>query len=161
MCGLLREEKELRTSLRILRPEKVLDLKFEEVEPDPAKGEMADAWAAQATLLAPAERQEQRKALEQIPWKFKYVYRCSDPNCSTHTQSIVDWEIFQLYREVKGRENWMELIRNKFLDEMCGPNKDTAFIVGNQKLYRNAFLVLGVWWPPVRDQLSLVDSHDF
>jgi hypothetical protein len=160
MCDLLREEREHRTSLRILRPQEVLDLKIEEVEPDPTKGEMAEAWASQATLLEPAERQAQRKALEQIPYKFKYVYRCSHPNCKTHTQSIVDWEIFQLYRTVRDRNNWEQLVRRKFLDEMCGPEKDTAFIVGNQKLYRNAFLVLGVWWPPKRQQMSLADLGD-
>lgn len=42
---------------------------------------------------------------------------------------------------------------------MCGAEKDTALIVGNQHLHRNAFLVLGVWWPPVRQQLSL-DAGD-
>lgn len=157
MCDLLREEKTRRTSLRILRPKEILDLTFEEVEPDPAKGDMADAWTAQANLLEPEERQAQRRALEQIPFKFKYVYRCSDPSCATHTQSIVDWEIFQLYRTVKHKNNWKALVRRKFLDQMCGPDKETAFIVGNQKLYRGSFLVLGVWWPPRRSQLSLSD----
>jgi hypothetical protein len=157
MCGLLREEKEDRTSLRILRPQEVLDLKIEEVEPDPEKGEMATAWTAQANLLEAPERQAQRKALEQIPYKFKYVYKCTDPGCEKHTQSIVDWEIAQLYRRERHKADWKQLIRTKFLDEMCGPAKDIAFIVGNQKLYRNAFLVLGIWWPPTRAQLSLVE----
>lgn len=157
MCALLREEKETRTSLRILRPAKVLDLKIEPVEPDPAKGEMADAWTAQANLLKAPERQAQHKALEQIPYKFKYVYKCADPGCNTHTQSIVDWEIVQFYRRERRQSGWERRLRAKFLDEMCGADKDTAFIVGNQKLYRGSFLVLGVWWPPKRDQLSLAD----
>jgi hypothetical protein len=157
MCALLREERDRRTSLRIIRPQEVLDLKIEEVEPDPAKGEMAEAWASQASLLEPSEKQAQRKALEQIPFKFKYVYKCSDPDCSTHTQSIVDWEIFQLYRTVRDRRNWKDLVRHKFFDEMCGAEKETAFIVGNQKLYRGSFLVLGIWWPPTQQQLSLGD----
>jgi hypothetical protein len=160
MCDLLSEERERRTSLRIIRPREVLDLKIEEVEPDPAKGEMAEAWASQASLLEPSEKQAQRKALEQIPFKFKYVYKCSEPDCSTHTQSIVDWEIFQLYRTVRDRRNWKDLIRQKFFGEMCGVEKETAFIVGNQKLYRGSFLVLGIWWPPKQQQLSLSDWGD-
>jgi hypothetical protein len=43
---------------------------------------------------------------------------------------------------------------------MCGPTKDTAFIVGNQHQYRQGFLVLGVWWPPLAKQLSLSDASD-
>lgn len=33
-----------------------------------------------------------------IPWSFKYRYECSDPDCNTHIQSIIDWEIAELYR---------------------------------------------------------------
>lgn len=160
MCQLQREEKTHRTSLRIFRPVEVLDLKFEEVEADPAKGEMADAWARQSNLLDEGERKAQQKALEQIPFKFKYQYRCADPSCSTHTQSIVDWEIVQLYREVRSRENWQDLMKQKWLEEMCGDDKDIALIVGNQRLHRNAFLILGVWWPPKRQQLALADLGD-
>lgn len=106
MCELRRAEKENRTSLAIFRPAEMLDLVIEEVEPNPDKGDRAEAWAAQAQLLEPSERQQQRKALEQIPYRFKYHYRCSDANCTTHTQSIVDWEIVQLYRQVRHRDNW-------------------------------------------------------
>jgi len=33
---------------------------------------------------------------------------------------------------------------------MCGPEKDTAFIVRNQYRNHDGFLVLGVFWPPRR-----------
>lgn len=162
MCGLIRQEKVDRTSLRILRPAEVLGMRIEEGEVDPEKGRRAEAWASQSTLLDQAERKQERSALEQIPYKFKYVYRCSDPKCKIHTQSVVDWEIVELYRKVRDRENWKELIEQKWVGEMCGPGKDTAFIVGNQKRYRNAFLVLGVWRPPkeVQQQLPLGEFGD-
>jgi hypothetical protein len=160
MCELMRKERKDRTSLAIFRPAEVLDLVIEAVEPDPDKGERAEAWAAQAQLLGASETQQQRKALEQIPFRFKYYYRCSDPKCKTHTQSIVDWEIAQQYRRLRDREDWKELIRKKWFDEICGDTKDTALIVGNQHQYRKSFLVLGVWWPPVRRQLSLADTGD-
>jgi hypothetical protein len=162
MCDLLRQEKLDRTSLRILRPAEVLGMKIEEGEVDPEKGRRAEAWASQSTLLDQGERKQERKALEQIPYKFKYVYRCSDPTCKTHTQSVVDWEIVELYRKVRDRENWRDLIEQKWVGEMCGAAKDTAFIVGNQKRYRGAFLVLGVWRPPKENQpqLSLSEFGD-
>ncbi len=160
MCELMRMEKKDRTSLAIFRPAEVLDLVVEAVEPDPDKSDRAEAWAAQAQLLGPSETQQQRKALEQIPFRFKYHYRCSDAKCKTHKQSIVDWEIAQQYRKLRDRKNWKELVRKKWLDEICGDAKETALIVGNQHQYRNAFLVLGVWWPPARQQLSLADAGD-
>ncbi len=160
MCALRKTEAVDRTSLGMFRPREVTDLVIEAVEPDPEKGEKAEAWAAQGQLGDTAERRDERKALEQIPFRFKYRYRCSDSRCKGHEQSVVDWEIFQLYREVRNRENWKDLMRQKWITEMCGPAKDTAFIVGNQHQYRQGFLVLGVWWPPLARQLSLADASN-
>ena len=160
MCELMKAEAADRTSLGMFHPADVTDLIIEAVEPDPEKGEKAEAWAAQGRLGESSERRDERKALEQIPYRFKYRYRCSSPTCSGHNQSIVDWEVFQLYRQVRNRDNWEELMRRKWLDEMCSPEKDTAFIVGNQHQYRQGFLVLGVWWPPLDNQLSLADAID-
>jgi hypothetical protein len=158
MCELMKAETSDRTSLGMFRPAEVIDLIIEPVEPDPEKGEKAEAWAAQGRLGESTERSDERKALEQIPYRFKYRYRCPSPSCSGHNQSIVDWEVFQLYRQVRNRDNWQELMRRKWLDQMCSSEKDTAFIVGNQHQYRQGFLVLGVWWPPLNNQLSLADT---
>jgi len=54
-------------------------------------------------------------------------------------------------------QDWRDLIRAKWFDQMCGPDRDTAFIVGNQHQHPGGFLILGVWWPPRSDQLSLGD----
>jgi len=160
MCAIRRAQKSDGTSLRMFRPKEVLDFEIEAVEPDPEKSQQAADWAAQGTLDA-TEVQLQRKALEQIPFRFLYRYRCADKECPTHRQSIVDWEVAALYRNVRDRPNWRELMRSQWLDQMCGPDKDTAFIAGNQHQHLDGFLILGVWWPPRRDQLSLVDSGDF
>ena len=45
-----------------------------------------------------------------------------------------------------------ERIRDKFLDQLCGPERDTHFYVGNQRLHLQSFLVLGVWWPRIPKQ---------
>jgi hypothetical protein len=160
MCAVRRAQSEKGTSLQMFRVREVSDLVIEEVERDPEKGRMAKAWAAQGSLLDAGELKQQREALEQIPFRFQYRYRCSDSNCRGHLQSVVDWEIVQLFRNVRGRADWKELVREKWLDQMCGADKDTAFIVGNQHQYPDGFLVLGVWWPPKSQQLSLADSGD-
>lgn len=156
MCSIRRTEARDRTSLGMFRPAEVLDLVIEEVDPDPEKGELAEAWEAQMSLLGPREAAQQRKALEQIPYRFRYRYRCADQSCPTHTQSIVDWEIAQNFRTIRRSSDWRDRLRDKWLGELCAPSKDTAFIVGNQHQHRQGFLVLGVWWPPLRPtQMSL------
>lgn len=160
MCAVRMAQKSDGMSLGIFRPQEVLDFEIEAVEPDPEKSQQAADWAAQPTLDA-TDTQLQRKALEQIPFRFLYRYRCSDKNCPTHRQSIVDWEVAALYRNVRDRPDWRELMRARWFDEMCGSTRDTAFIVGNQHQYLDGFLILGVWWPPRLDQLSLAESANF
>lgn len=161
MCAVRRSQRENGTSLQMFRVREVSDLVIEDVERDPEKGRMAAAWAAQRSLLDTGELKQQREALEQIPFRFQYQYRCSDNDCRGHLQSIVDWEIVQLFRNIRDGADWKRQIRKKWLDQMCGSDRDTAFIVGNQHQHPDGFLVLGVWWPPKSTQLSLADSGDF
>jgi hypothetical protein len=159
MCGIQRRERQDRTSLAVFRPTEVLDVVIEHKDVSKEKEEIARAWAAQPSLLdglGSDEKGHQLDALEQIPWTFKYRYRCSDPGCNGHLQTIVDWEIVEFYRTVRGRSDWQERVREKWLGQLCSPDRDTAFFVGNQHQHPTSFLVLGVWWPPRKpDQLSL------
>jgi hypothetical protein len=158
MCDVLRTQRKDGTSLAAFRPKEVLDLVIEQRDVNADKADAARAWAAQQSLLDAVgtdERSHQLKALEQIPWTFKYRYRCNSKECNGHVQTIIDWEIVELYRNVRSQPHWQERLKAKWLDQMCGPDRDTALFVGNQHQHPTAFLVLGVWWPPRRDQLSL------
>lgn len=158
MCNVLRRQRDDGTSLAAFRPKKVLDLVIERRDVNVDKAEFARAWAAQPSLLDAVgadERAHQIKALEQIPWTFKYRYRCSHPDCNGHEQTIIDWEIAELYRSLRSHGDWQDQLKAKWLNQMCAPDRDTAFFVGNQHQHPTAFLVLGVWWPPRRDQLTL------
>lgn len=88
--------------------------------------------------------------LEVVPWRFQYRYRCGKPDCGTHTQTIIDWEIVALWRRVRHRPNWQELMRQKFVDQLWHDRAAVLF-VGNQEQHPTAFLVLGVFWPPAAD----------
>lgn len=159
MCEVQRLQKERGTSLGIFRPLEVLGLTIEEKDIDVEKQRLAEASVAQGSLLDQQERAYQLKAIEHIPYSFKYRYLCSDPKCTGHEQTIIDWEVFQFYRNVRRKPDWEDQMRARWIGNLCGPNRDTAFIVGNQHQYPNAFLVLGVWWPPLeRQQLSLGES---
>jgi hypothetical protein len=164
MCWLQRQEESYGTSLGVFRPADVDRLVFEPTEVDVEKREIAARWAAQGSLFglsASEERAGQLQALEQMPFRFKYRYRCTDPTCSGHEQSIIDWEIAQFYRQVRHHENWRDRMSDKWIGELCASNRDTALVVGNMHQHPGSFLVLGVWWPPREvEQLALDDLLD-
>ena len=162
MCSIQRSQRADRTSLGVFRPKEVLDIEFEQVAPDTEKQRIAEAWAAQGSLLDdPAERTHQLEALELMPWKFKYRYLCSDPACNSHSQSIIDWEIAETFRRVRWKEDWQDRIKARWIGDLCAPGRDTAFFVGNQHQHPISFLVLGVWWPERRpEQLALPEVSD-
>jgi hypothetical protein len=152
MCAVRRRQKEVGTSLAVFRPAVINDLV---VGPAKARTARQQAITDQASLLMPS-----REALEELPYTFRYHYRCSDPACPSdgHKHSVLDWEIGQAYRRWTrqySEERALRMIREKWLDEIAGPTKDTLFFVGNAHLYPAAFMVLGTFYPPARRQEAL------
>ena len=97
--------------------------------------------------------EEPSKPLEPIPFRFKYRYFCDDPCCKNgHEQTIVDWEACELYRKLRDSEEIEQAIhakmRQKFVEELWGRDRDSYLFVGNQLAHPRAFIVLGVFWPP-------------
>lgn len=155
MCEVRRRQEIDKTSLGAFRPAEVIDLLVEKAEGSwsPKKA----AVVSQPSLLMP-----EKAGLEKLPYRFKYHYRCGTPGCKSHTQSMVDWEIaesFRSWREKYEESVLFEKIRQRFLDDMCGPKKDTVFFVGNQHQHPSAFLVLGVFWPPTNLKVNDGDSR--
>lgn len=152
MCRLYRENEGggPAPSLGLIKPAEVLEVIVERNEGFNRERQQLAELVAQETLLGPA-----KAALEPSPYVVKYRYRCLEDRCRTHTQSLIDWEVGEAGRkwpqsypqdEIPGR------IRDKFLDQLCGPERDTHFYVGNQRLHLQSFLVLGVWWPRIPKQ---------
>jgi hypothetical protein len=50
-----------------------------------------------------------------------------------------------LYRNVRSKPDWRELMRRKFEDELWAPERDTVLFVVNMEQYPWNFLVLGVF----------------
>jgi hypothetical protein len=142
--GQLRAQYEIdRTSLGIVRPTRVLDLKVERVD-----DEWKEEWQAlfdQLRLFGTPQ-----KPLQKIPYKFSFVFECEDSE-RPHTAMIEDWELGVLFLKEWARldseELAVESVRQKFLDELCGASKDTRFFVGTTFPW-NSWVILGVFWPP-------------
>lgn len=140
-----------RTSLGIVRPTEVLDLKVEEVERN-----WKPQW--QDTLNQFNLFSGLPKHLEKLPYKFSYVFRCGDTGEKPHTAMIEDWELGVLYRREVERlgdeQAAVANVRKKFLGEICDPSRDTRFFMGTVFPY-NTWVVIGVFWPPKVAQASL------
>jgi hypothetical protein len=145
MCEILRRREVDGTSLGVFRPAEILDL---QIERDSATWDQGkQATADQMSLLVPG-----KKGLEKIPFRFRYHYRCADPSCQTHSQSIIDWELAQAVRGWRDRypdeKELLAKIRQLWLERMWAEDRDARLFVGNQHQHPDGFLVLGVFWPP-------------
>lgn len=157
MCEIQRRQKAERKTLGVFRPAEVMDLRVSTAE----KG-FADAQRAllnQASLFGDRAGDDTRAALEPLPVKAKFVYRCSHPACKgRHEQSLIDWELGALYRTLSEKGDDEETIhakiRAKFFDEYCGADYDTRFITGSILKHPGSFLILGLVHPrrPARPQ---------
>lgn len=132
-------------SLGIFKPKEIIDFV---IESDSSKWSKKQQQALSQLRLF----EVQPKPLEKIPFKFSYKFICNDKRCQKpHQLSIVDWEIFELYRNVKENCQYdmdvvLEKVKNRWFNEMWNSKRDSYLIVGTQ--YPNpTFMVLGVFWP--------------
>jgi hypothetical protein len=146
MCEIIRLAEERRKSLGLFRPREVYDLTFEDDD---------TRWTTQQLRVINQGKLfgSAKTPLEKIPFKFRYRYSCADPKCPGHHQTIIDWEICALYRKLRDKygndtNSIREDIRKKYLEELCGPRRDTYFFVGDMHWHPGSFIILGVFWPP-------------
>jgi hypothetical protein len=145
VAGLEALYNENRTSLGIVRPKRVLDLK---VVPEEEEWPEKYQWLwKQARLFG------EQKPLKKLPYKFQYLFQCEDSE-NTYTAMNEDWELGVLFlkeRERKGEEAAVQSVRQKFLDEICHESRDTRFFMGTRHPF-NQWLVIGTFWPPKQAQ---------
>ena len=135
---------EQRVSLGVFKP-KTIKFKIEEGEKE---------WSTKHQQVLKQGRlfEEQPKELEKMPYKFSYEFTCNNSECKGHTMQIIDWELSELYRNMKNKYGFsmdlvLEKVKTMWLDTMWGENKDSYLIVGS--IYpKPSFNVLGVFWPP-------------
>jgi hypothetical protein len=152
MCEIQVLQKTTGKSMGVFKPRRVTDFLIED---GPAQWTGKQQSEVDQLMLF----DEQTTKLERIPFVFRYKYLCDDDNCRGHSQSIIDWELMELYRNLRatagGPNEIKAKIRQKYFGELCGDTKDTHIFVGNHSRYPITFMVLGVFWPPKRPQKSL------
>jgi len=143
-------------SLAIVRPLEPPKLKITQRDEEQLRKWRSRAAAA-ASRQSLFENPNERKAeFEVVPWRFQYEFRCLAPGCNSHTQTIVDWEAFALWRNVRRQPDWRDKMRQK-LEEGLWHNRDSVLFVGNQEQRPWGFLVLGVFWPPLGPVQGVLD----
>lgn len=136
-------------SLSLVRPTEILGFRLER-HPGWSKDELAkiDAYVNQLELDV-FDDPHDKTPLEAPRFKGYYKWRCADPKCGTHEQSIIDWEFVALQRNLRNRSEAevQAAIRTRFFDEICAPENDVAFYVGNQAKRPQTFSILGAYYP--------------
>lgn len=143
MCELRTAYQNDRTSLGIIKPKSIVELITRKDKPDWKESQKASL--AQLDLF-----DQNKKPLRKIPYKFSYRFFCSSKNCKGHNMRITDWELGELFLKEFDRlgseQKAIEIVQNKFWNELCSDNVDTHFFVGTTLPY-NSWIVLGVFWP--------------
>lgn len=105
-------------------------------------------WSpAQQEKLKQLQLFDEQKPLEKIPFEFRFIWR--DEDGKEHDLLILQWEVCETWRHWRRQyKDPIERIRDKWLREVCGPDRRVSFFVGNLANRRSVFAVCGVFNPP-------------
>jgi hypothetical protein len=136
-----------RTSLGVFKPKTVHDITITKTEPE---------WDPRFLNALKQQRLwENRTASKEpprkVPFKFQYRFECDDSRCTrNHKMMIEDWEIGALYWNCvdggSSPDDACQKVKQKFLDQICAPERDTHFYVGTV-LAHGTWVVIGTFWP--------------
>lgn len=89
-----------------------------------------------------------KTSLEAPRFRASYQWLCRDLACRGHEQSIIDWEFVAFQRRLPADdERATQAIRQRWLLELCAPERDVSFYVGNQAKRHQTYSILGVVYP--------------
>jgi len=135
------------TSLGIFRPREVVDLT---IAPDDPNWKQSFLDELRQTRLWDT-RTKSKEPPRKVPWRFQYRFRCDDTRCKGHRMTNEDWEVGALYWNLVDRgatpDEAAAKVKQKFLDEICAPERETYFYVGTVLSYPKSWLVIGTFWP--------------
>lgn len=153
------KQKHDHTSLGLVKPAEIIDIKFEPTQQDERLRywERFEEATNQLQLPFYTETEKQLKPLGPPDYRYKIVFRCDDLCCEKpHTFSVLDWELDALYFNQLGRGKPHDEAAGdvvKKLYEICSASKDTYFYLGNIKLHPHVFTIVGLWHPKKKDPL--------
>ena len=149
------QEKQRRdhTSLGLVKPAKILDIRsvrYDQGDRDRFWSHYQDA-IRQMELPFDAESGHEIKPLTPPDYRFKIRFCCNGTDCQReHNFSVLDWETDALYFHLRKRGDAPHIAARKVVDklqEICGPEKDIYFFLGNISSHPQVFSIVGFWWP--------------
>lgn len=152
------KNKNIRTSLAVFKPTKILDFYAEKTNPNWSKQKLEAL-----TQLNIFENQKNGKfaVVKKLPYKFKFKYL--DDSGKEINQMIEDWETGRLFwkmlEKYEGDEiKAIEDVRKKYFDDFA-KTKDLYFFLGttlsNHNVSRNPFIIIGTFHPKKEFQTKL------
>jgi hypothetical protein len=112
-----------------------------------AKRTAPDWTAAQREKLRQAQLFDNQKPLEKVPFEFRFRWRDGDGD--EHDSQVLAWEMLETFRQYRRRyEDPLGAMRDKWLNDVCGPDRAVAFHMGNLAKRRSVFCVCGWFNPP-------------
>ena len=150
-----------RKSLATLKPSRIVDFVIEEDD-----REWKQKWKdelKQFNMFELPTQGGQKKVVKKLPYKFSYRF-FSDGDKEPRKMMIEDWEIGALFWkclvQTDGDEQAAkQLVRQKYFDQFL-QEKDLNLFLGttflNHNVAPNPFVIIGVFYPPRTDQLSLL-----
>jgi hypothetical protein len=152
MCCLMRElDEKKHPTLGFFKPKAIT--KFT-IQPDDA------SWSAsQLEILRQKDLfvQGPEVELQKVPYKFVYSFTCDHASCRGHNMSCTDWEMGESWRSWKEKygDDWKDKFLQRYEKEMIH-EKDTHFYVGTIHRHPKNWIIIGLFYPPVDPQASLL-----
>lgn len=89
-----------------------------------------------------------KSALEAPRYEAHYRWHCPEPGCRGHRQELLDWEFSAFQRRLPpDHAAARAAIRQRWLTELCSPERQVYFYVGNQAKRHQTFSILGLVYP--------------
>jgi hypothetical protein len=146
------QQRDTGRSLALVAPREVVKIGHERL----SSSEREDFWSryeaavAQMELPISPETGREHKPLVPPDYRFKIDFRCKDRRCEKpHSFSVLDWELDALYFRQKQTLPASAAANDvvKKLEDICGPERDLHFFLGNISSHPQTFTVVGLWWP--------------
>lgn len=165
MADLIEDSRHInnKTSLAVMKPKKVIDFVWEEVDREWNKDKLTKVIANQMqTSLFEQEAKIFFKVVDKLPYEFSYKFITEDGK--ERKLMIEDWELGMLYwnclKKANGDENIaLNKVKEKYFDLFVN-ERDLYFFLGTTKKFHamnslNPFIIIGTFWPKKENQYKL------
>ena len=140
-------ETAFKTSLGVFKPKTISELEITQDTPD---------WDTRFKTELRQRRLFETRTItleppRKVPFKFHYHFECEDSQCKGHRMMITDWEISELYWKLVRAGNTPKDaaigVKERFLNVLCGKDKNTHFYTGTVLTHQKNWIILGIFWP--------------